>query len=132
MADGHGRAGLPDRQVPSLKGLVLDLAEHVLFFAVTRANAVWRLTMSPSGRVNKEGLFIQFSGGRAGPAGLALTSAEGVVVCQQGMSLVWVHDALGRPVTVVRSPCRFGTTNCAFGVPGGRTLFITDSTAAVS
>lgn len=114
-------------KVPSPNGLVLDLAEHVLFLAVTRANAVWRLPISPSGRVNKAGLFIQFSGGRAGPDGLALTSAGGVVVCQTGMGLVWVHNALGQPIAVVRSPRGLGTTNCAFGGEGGRTLFITES-----
>ncbi|MFZ5963674.1 SMP-30/gluconolactonase/LRE family protein [Thalassococcus sp. BH17M4-6] len=114
-------------KVPSPNGLVLDLAEHVLFLAVTRANAVWRLPMSPSGRVNKVGLFIQFSGGRAGPDGLALTSDGGVVVCQTGMGLVWVHDVLGRPIAVVRSPRGLGTTNCAFGGPGRRTLYITES-----
>lgn len=114
-------------KVPSPNGLVLDLAEHVLFLAVTRANAVWRLPMSPSGRVNKAGLFLQFSGGRAGPDGLALTSSGGVVVCQTGMGLVWVHDVLGRPVAVVRSPRGLGTTNCAFGGPEGRTLYITES-----
>lgn len=114
-------------RVPSPNGLVLDLAEHVLFLAVTRANAVWRLPLSPSGRVNKAGNFIQFSGGRAGPDGLALTSEGGVVVCQTGMGLVWVHNALGQPVAVVRSPRGLGTTNCAFGGPEGRTLFITES-----
>lgn len=118
-------------RVPSPNGLVLDLAEHVLFLAVTRANAVWRLPLSPSGRVNKAGLFLQFSGGRAGPDGLALTAAGGVVVCQTGMGLVWVHDALGRPIAVVRSPRGLGTTNCAFGGPGGRTLFITESDSGV-
>ena len=114
-------------KVPSPNGLVLDLREHVLFLAVTRANAVWRLPLSPSGRVNKAGLFLQFSGGRAGPDGLALTSGNGVVVCQTGMGLVWIHDALGRPIAVVRSPRGLGTTNCAFGGPGSRTLFITES-----
>lgn len=113
--------------VPSPNGLVLDIAEHVLFLAVTRANAVWRLPLAPSGRVNKAGLFIQFSGGRAGPDGLALTSNGGVVVCQTGMGLVWVHDALGRPIAVVRSLRGLGTTNCAFGGVEGRTLFITES-----
>src|SRR3546814_344188 len=32
-------------KVPSPNGLVLDLAEHVLYLAVTRANAVWRLPL---------------------------------------------------------------------------------------
>ncbi|KXF76509.1 gluconolactonase [Paramesorhizobium deserti] len=114
-------------KVPSPNGLVLDINEHVLYLAVTRANAVWRLPLSQSGRVNKAGLFIQFSGGRAGPDGLALTAQNGVVVCQTGMGLVWVHDALGRPIAVVRSPRGLGTTNCAFGGEEGRTLFITES-----
>lgn len=114
-------------KVPSPNGLVLDLAEHVLFLAVTRANAVWRLPLSASGRVNKAGLFIQFSGGRAGPDGLALTSENGVVVCQTGMGLVWIHNALGQPVAVIRSPRGLGTTNCAFGGSDRRTLFITES-----
>lgn len=114
-------------KVPSPNGLVLDLNEHMLFLAVTRANAVWRLPLSPSGRVNKAGLFLQFSGGRAGPDGLALTAQNGVVVCQTGMGLVWVHDALGRPIAVVRSPRGLGTTNCAFGGPEGRSLYITES-----
>ena len=113
--------------VPSPNGLVLDLAEQVLFLAVTRANAVWRVPLAPSGRVNKAGLFLQFSGGRAGPDGLALTAQNGVVVCQTGMGLVWIHDALGRPVAVIRSPRGLGTTNCAFGGPDGRSLFITES-----
>lgn len=112
---------------PSPNGLVLDLAERVLFVAVTRANAVWRLILSASGRVNKAGLFIQFSGGRAGPDGLALTANGGVVVCQTGMGLVWVHNALGQPIAVVRSPRGLGTTNCAWGGPDGRSLFITES-----
>lgn len=114
-------------KVPSPNGLVLDQTGHALYVAVTRANAVWRLPISDSGRVVKAGLFLQFSGGRAGPDGLALTKDGGVVVCQTGMGLVWVHDALGVPIAVVRSPRGLGTTNCAFGGPDGRTLFITES-----
>jgi gluconolactonase len=114
-------------KVPSPNGLVLDSSGHTLYVAVTRANAVWRLPLSQSQRVVKAGLFLQFSGGRAGPDGLALTRDNGVVVCQTGMGLVWVHDALGIPVAVVRSPKGLGTTNCAFGGPDGRTLYITES-----
>nr|WP_024306341.1 SMP-30/gluconolactonase/LRE family protein [Pseudomonas sp. P818] len=114
-------------KVPSPNGLVLDTTGHTLYVAVTRANAVWRLPLSQSQRVVKAGLFLQFSGGRAGPDGLALTRDNGVVVCQTGMGLVWVHDALGIPIAVVRSPKGLGTTNCAFGGPQGRTLYITES-----
>jgi gluconolactonase len=113
--------------VPSPNGLVLDAAERVLYLAVTRANAVWRLPLSSVGTVNKAGLFLQFSGGRAGPDGLALTEQDGVVVCQTGMGLVWVHDHLGQPVVVIRSSRGLGTTNCAFGGVDRRSLYITES-----
>lgn len=113
--------------VPSPNGLVLDLSEQVLYLAVTRANAVWKLPISNNGVVNKAGLFLQFSGGRSGPDGLALTSTGGVVVCQTGMGLVWIHDSLGRPIAVIQSSKGLGTTNCAFGGEGLRTLYITES-----
>jgi gluconolactonase len=77
--------------------------------------------------VIKAGNFLQFSGGRAGPDGLALTADGGVVVCQTGMGLVWVHDPLGVPVAVIRSGRGLGTTNCAFGGAGNRSLYITES-----
>lgn len=114
-------------KAPSPNGLVLSLDERILYLAVTRANAVWRLPLATSGRVNKAGLFLQFSGGRSGPDGLALTASNGVVVCQTGLGLVWVHDALGHPVAVVRNAKGLGTTNCAFGGQDNRTLFITES-----
>jgi gluconolactonase len=44
------------------------------------------------------------------------------------MGLVWVYDAMGVPVAVVRSPRGLGTTNCAFGDGAqSRTLYITES-----
>ena len=106
---------------------MLDKDEHTFYLAVTRANAVWRLPLSPSGRVNKAGLFLQFSGGRAGPGALALTAQNGLVVCQTGMALVWLLDAFGRPIAVVKSPRGLGMTNCTFGGAERTTLFITES-----
>ena len=57
--------------IPSPNGLVLNKAENALFLAVTRANAIWKITMLPDGTVTKVGTFIQMSGG-SGPDGLAL------------------------------------------------------------
>ena len=113
--------------VPSPNGLVLNKTENILYLAVTRSNAVWRVPLTDSGRVAKAGLFLQFSGGRAGPDGLALTADGGVVVCQTGMGLVWIHNEFGVPVAAVKSPKGLGTTNCAFGGSDGKTLFITES-----
>jgi gluconolactonase len=41
------------RNVPSPNGLVLSHDENTLFLNVTRANAVWRLPLLPSGEVDK-------------------------------------------------------------------------------
>ena len=53
--------------------------------AVTRANAIWRLSLLSDGGVSKVGTWIQFSGGLAGPDGLALDIEGGVVVALPGM-----------------------------------------------
>ena len=44
--------------VPSPNGLVLDPSETVLYVAVTRANAVWRVPLMADGSVAKVGTFI--------------------------------------------------------------------------
>ncbi len=59
-----GRLRCVADNVPSPNGLVLNLAEDVLYLAVTRANAVWRLPFTPSGEVARMGVFLQLSGGR--------------------------------------------------------------------
>ena len=57
--------------IPSPNGIALDPTESMLYVAVTRANAVWRVPLMPDGGVAKVGNFIQLSGG-VGPDGLAV------------------------------------------------------------
>lgn len=113
--------------VPSPNGLVMVPQENVLMLAVTRANAIWRLPVQRDGSVSKVGLYIQLSGGRAGPDGLAMGENGELILCQTGMGTVWVFDELGQPMAQVKSCRGLGTTNCAFGGPGNRDLFITES-----
>ena len=40
---------------------------------------------------------------------------------------VWLFSALGEPVLRIRSPTGPWTTNCAYGGPDNRTLYITES-----
>ena len=122
-------AGRLDRlvdTVPSPNGIVLNLRETQLYVGVTRGNAVWRLPLFEDGGVSKVGLFIQLSGGLAGPDGMALDAEGGLIVAQPGMT-VWRFDRVGRPTHHVEPQGECFVTNVAFGGPNGTSLFMTDS-----
>lgn len=114
--------------IPSPNGLVLNKAETVLYLAVTRANAVWKVPIMPDGRISKVGVFVQLSGGTSGPDGLAIDQDDNLVVCHNGFGAVWMFSAVvGEPMLRINSPRGIFTTNCAFGGPENRTLFVTES-----
>ena len=112
--------------IPSPNGLVLNKAETMLFLAVTRANAIWRVPLLRDGTTSKVGTFIQLSGG-GGPDGLAIDEDDNLVVCHVGLGTVWLFSAIGEPMLRVKSPRGLLTTNCAYGGVDGKTLFITES-----
>jgi gluconolactonase len=113
--------------VPSPNGLVMNLAENMVYLAVTRGNCIWRVPLSPDGGVAKVGIYIQLSGGWGGPDGLALDSQGQLFIAHVGMGAVWVVDALGEPVYRIRTCAEPHTTNMAFGGADNKTLFITES-----
>jgi gluconolactonase len=115
---------------PSPDGLVLDPTETVLYVAVTRANAIWRLPLARDGSVSKVGTFIQMSGGN-GPDGLAIDEAGNLAVAHVGLGVVWLFSARGEPLARVNSCEGHHTTNVAFGGANRRKLFITESEAGV-
>jgi gluconolactonase len=112
--------------VPSPNGLVLNADETMVFLAVTRANAIWRVPMTRGG-VSKVGTFIQMSGG-GGPDGMAIDEQGNIAVAHAGLGSVWLFSALGEPLYRIAS-CTGGrmTTNLAYGGPERKTLFITES-----
>ncbi len=112
--------------VPSPNGLVLNAAENIVFLAVTRDNAIWRVPLMQDGTASKVGVFIQMSGG-AGPDGLALDEQGNLAVCHAGFGAVWIFSARGEPLYRINSPEGLMTTNCAYGGRGRKTLFITES-----
>lgn len=121
----EGRLDCLLSSVPSPNGLVLNLHEDVLYLAVTRANAVWRVPLvKQHGLVTKVGTWLQLSGG-GGPDGLALDEGGGIAVCHVGLGAVWIFDELGQPALRLDAPCGRMTTNCAYGGPGRRQLFVT-------
>jgi gluconolactonase len=115
--------------IPSPNGLVANLDETIMFVAVTRANAVWRVPLLKNGTTAKVGNFIQLSGG-GGPDGLALDSKGRLVIAHVGLGSVWVFDHLGVPVYRIKSCAGTHTTNMAFGGPNGTTLFIMEAGSA--
>ncbi|MES1149404.1 MAG: SMP-30/gluconolactonase/LRE family protein, partial [Bradyrhizobium guangdongense] len=112
--------------VPSPNGLVLNADENVVFLAVTRDNAIWRVPLMKDGTASKVGIFIQMSGG-AGPDGMAIDSQGNLAICHAGFGAVWVFSAKGEPMYRIDSPEGPFTTNCAYGGADGKQLFITES-----
>jgi len=115
--------------VPSPNGLVMDPKESMLYVAVTRANAVWRVPIRGDGSVHRVGLFCQLVGGW-GPDGMAVDEKGNLLVAHAGGAAVWMWSPMGLPLHRIIA-CDGGllVTNVAFGGPAGRTLYITNSLA---
>ncbi len=113
--------------IPSPNGLVINKAQTLIYLAVTRENAVWRVPLMRDGSVSKVGRYIQLSGGTAGPDGLAIDDEDNLVICQNGLGAVWLFSALGEPMLRINSPKGIYVTNCAYGGPDNKTLYITES-----
>ena len=129
-ARASGQVDLLVGNVPSPNGLVLNLTETIVYLAVTRANAVWRVPLMRDTQVTKVGTFIQMSGG-GGPDGIALDESGGLAVCHVGLGSVWLFSALGEPVLRIRGGVGPHTTNCAFGGKNNKQLFITTPEAVL-
>ena len=112
--------------IPSPNGLVFAPDETILYLAVTRDNAVWRVPLLPSGDPYKVGAFIRLSGG-TGPDGLAVDEQGGLAVAHIGLGCVWLFDPFGEPVARVRSCAGRAVTNVAFGGADRRKLFMTEA-----
>jgi hypothetical protein len=82
------------------------------------------------GTATKVGVFVQLSGGLAGPDGLALDDEEGLAIAHAGYGVVWICNRLGDPVIAIRSPEGIYTTNVAHGGTDRRDLYITESYSA--
>ncbi len=111
---------------PSPNGLALSADEDVLFVAMTRDNAVWRVPLLPDGGTAKVGRFASFHG-TSGPDGMAMDRDGNLLVAHASLRAAFVLDAQGTPVARLDS-CRGNTvTNLAFGGPERRQVFITES-----
>jgi gluconolactonase len=120
-----GRLTLLADYIPAPNGLVLNFEESKLYVASTRANAIWQLPLMDGG-VGKAGTFIQLSGGRSGPDGLAIASNGSLAIAHAGLGTVWIFDELGEPMYRIKSRCGLFTTNLAFH-PIANEIYVTES-----
>ncbi len=123
----EGRLDMLLSNVPSPNGIVLSNDERFLFVAATRGNCVWRMPLLADGSVSKAGQFFT-SYGPSGPDGLAQDESGRLLVANPGLAYVWVLGPRAEPEEVLTGPRGASVTNLAFGGPGRKTLFCTDST----
>jgi gluconolactonase len=118
-------------RLPGPNGIALNPSETLLFVNVTRMNNVWRIPLLPGGGIMqigaKIGIYLQLSGSLSGPDGLACDAEGGLAVCHSGFGCVWLFSKLGEPLYRVKSCRGIRTTNCAFGGPDMKTLYITEA-----
>jgi len=112
--------------IPSPNGLAFAIDERLLYLAVTRANAIWRVPIRGDGGPGRVGTYIQLSGG-AGPDGIAAAADDGLAVAHLSMGSVWIFDGRGRPKAEIPTTTGVLVSNVCFGGLDNRLLYITES-----
>jgi gluconolactonase len=110
----------------SPNGLVLDPGETVLFVAMTRDNAVWRLPLMKDGSVSKVGRFCS-TFGSSGPDGLTMDSKGRLFVAHASLGHVFVFAPNGELIARIKSCAGQSCTNAAIGGANRDRLYITES-----
>jgi len=111
---------------PSPNGLVLDPHEAVLFVAMTRDNAVWRLPFMKDGSVSKVGRFCSLFG-PSGPDGMTMDAKGRLFVGHASLGHVFVFAPNGEMIARIKSCAGPSCTNVAIGGRNKDRLFITES-----
>jgi gluconolactonase len=110
----------------SPNGLVLDPSEAVLFVAMTRDNAVWRLPFMKDGSVSKVGRFCSMFG-PSGPDGITMDKQGRLFVAHASLGHVLVFAPNGEWVARIKSCAGATCTNVVIGGNNRDRLYITES-----
>ncbi len=118
--------------LPSPNGVALSPDGASLYLAVTRANAVWRVSLTESGwdEVGRASLYIQLSGG-IGPDGLAVSADDHLLIAHVGSGSVLVVDPMGVPAYRIPTPEGRLVTNMAFAPDSNLLYFIESETGTI-
>jgi gluconolactonase len=112
----------------SPNGLVLDPNEAVLFVAMTRDNAVWRMPFMKDGSISKVGRFCSLFG-PSGPDGMTMDRAGRLFVAHASLGHVFVFAPSGECIARIKSCAGSTCTNVAIGGARADRLYITESTS---
>src|SRR5664279_482388 len=110
----------------SPNGLVLDPTETVLFVAMTRDNAVWRMPLMQDGSVAKVGRFVS-TFGTSGPDGMTMDRSGRLFVAHASLGHVFVFAPNGELIARIKSCAGSSCTNVAIGGNNCDRLYITES-----
>jgi gluconolactonase len=110
----------------SPNGVVLDPREAVLFVAMTRDNAVWRMPFMKDGSVSKVGRFCSLFG-PSGPDGMTMDNAGRLFVAHASLGHVFVFAPNGECIARIKSCAGSTCTNVAIGGERRDKLYITES-----
>jgi gluconolactonase len=110
----------------SPNGLVLDPTETVLFVAMTRDNAVWRMPLMKDGGVAKVGRFCSLFG-TSGPDGMTMDRDGRLFVAHASLGHVFVFAPNGELIARIKSCTGPSCTNVAIGGEKRDRLYITES-----
>lgn len=108
----------------SPNGIALSPKDDVLYVAMTVTACVWRMPPVHDGSA-KVRLHARMVCG--GADGMAVDEAGNLVVANVGIGVLWVFDKRGVPAHRIQSCGGDLLTNMAYGGPGRKTLYITDS-----
>lgn len=124
-----GAVTLITRDIPTPNGIALRPDGRGLLVASTAGKAVYEVPLGPDGlQAGPPRRFADLGAFKdaVGPDGMALDEKGNVYLAVFGASAVVVIDPAGRVVRTLRTPGR-NPTNCCFGGPGYKTLFVTET-----
>jgi gluconolactonase len=104
-------------------GLVFSPDEKVLYVANSRGSIIYAFDVQPDGTLANRRVFVTLSGWADG----IKVDMNGNLYVTTNKSVVRVYDSAGKHLGDIVTP--EGTTNCAFGGPDNKTLFITARTS---
>ena len=110
----------------SPNGLVLDPTATVLFVAMTRDNAVWRMPLMKDGSVAKVGRFAS-TFGTSGPDGMTMDKSGRLFVAHASLGHVFAFAPNGELIARIKSCAGPSCTNVAIGGNNRDRLYITES-----
>jgi gluconolactonase len=124
----HGRLECLLSNGPSPNGLTLSPDEDVLFVAMTRDNAIWRLPLLADGSTTKVGRFASFHG-VSGPDGMAMDGQGRLFMAHASLGCVFVLSLQGEVIARLTS-CR-GHTVTNIAIVGDGALITESQTGSV-